>query len=247
MNIIKSKAFLGVCLIFLALPFFINFLSCFHAPFASWIEPSPWTKFWGQYLSGFAAFAMLYVAWRTLMTTKESNRPFIALDIIDNGYSQVFLRCRNVGHSTATNINISISNDFFNLIPIQKVKESFETINTNQPFVLEPNGVKLWEIFLIPNTTLAIYHNELGKDAKYLFKGEYISKKEWESNEKLFKSKTFTCGVSYKFNNETFRDTFIIDYNNIVYGVSDTQLVCSYLNSIMTQLYNINQTLTIKR
>lgn len=248
MKFLKSKLFITSCLIiFFTLPFLVNLLSCYEAPFVSWRKPSEWTKFWGQYISGFAAFAMLYIAWRTLLTTKEFNRPFIALDIINNGYSHAFLRCRNVGHSTATNIRIYISDDFLNQIPIQKVKGSFETINSTQAFFLEPNGKRIWEIFLIPNIQLASFHHEFGNDAKYQFKGENISVSEWKKNEDFFKSKIFTCKVIYDFNNETYRDTFTIDYNNIIFGVSDAQLVSSYLNSIMTQLYNINETLSIKR
>ncbi len=181
------------------------------------------------------------------MTTKESNRPFIALDIINNGNSHAFLRCRNVGHSTATNIRISIENDFTNQISIQKVKESFETINSTNPFFMEPNGQKIWEIFLIPGIQLSSFHNEFCKNGSYQFKGEEISISEWKNNEEFFKSHTFTCKVTYDFNNETYRDIFTIDYNNIIYGVSDAQLVSSYLNSIMTQLYNINKTLTLKQ
>ncbi len=129
MKVLKSKIFIVLCLIFLALPFFINFLSCFNAPFESWKQPSNWTTFWGQYISGFAAFAMLYVAYRTLLTTKEANRPHIVLDIVDMGYSRVFIRCRNLGHAIATNININLDEALIKQVKIAKVKESIESIN----------------------------------------------------------------------------------------------------------------------
>lgn len=240
MKIIINKTFVVLSLIFLALPFLINLLSCIDAPFVSWRIPSNWTVFWGQYLSGFAAFAMLYVAWRTLITTKEANRPFIAVDIINDGYSHAFIRCRNIGNSTASNIQISLDNKFIEQIKLSKVKESLEVINSTKPFFLEPKGEKLWEVFLIPGTHLDSFHGVWGADAKYPFKGQYISKKEWQENETIFRSTICKCHVSY--NNE-YEDSFNLDYNNILFGISDAQLISSYLNSIMTQLYRINETL----
>ena len=179
MKVVRSKIFIGLCLIFLVLPFIINFLSCLEAPFSSWEKPSNWTLFWGQYISGFAAFAMLFVAWRTLLTTKEANRPYIILDIVDKGYSRVCIRCRNIGHTTASNIKIFLDETFINEIPIEKVKESLNTINNCPPFVLESNGEKSWEIFLIPGNQLDMFNNTWGENARYPFKGIYILKKDW--------------------------------------------------------------------
>lgn len=240
MKIFSTKIFFGVCALFFALPFLINFLSCFQAPYQIWQEPSKWTQFWGQYISGFVAFAMLYVAWRTLLTTKEANRPYIVLDIVDRGRSRVFIRCRNIGHSTATNIKISVDTTFIELIQIAKVKESIREIDKVLPFYLEPNGEKVWEIFLIPGTYLDSIHNVWGKDAKYPFKGEYILKSEWEENENLFKSRTLNCQVTY---NDEYEDIFGIDYNNILDGISPDRRISDSIFSVMISLSNINNKL----
>lgn len=240
MKILKSKIFIGLCLIFLALPFFINFLSSFSAPFESWKQPSNWTTFWGQYLSGFAAFAMLFVAWRTLLTTKEANRPYIVVDIVDRGYSRVFIRCRNLGHTIATNIKITLDNTFIEKIGIAKVKESVESINSTTPFVLEPNGEKVWEIFLIPGTQLDSFHNVWGENAKYPFKGEYILKKDWEENEKIFKANILKCSVSY---NDEYSEHVEIDYNNILDGITIDEKLSNGFFSIVMSLSHIQNEL----
>lgn len=231
---------IGIALIFFAIPFFINFLSCFSAPFQSWSKPYEWTVFWGQYISGFAAFAMLYVAWRTLLTTKEANRPYIALDIVDMGRSRVFIRCRNIGHSTASNIKINVDNAFIELIKIDKVKESISAINNIAPFFLEPKGEKVWEIFLIPGTQLDALYREWGKNANYPFKGEYISKSEWEDNENLFKSMTVNCQVTY---NDEYEDNFEIDYNNILDGISPDKRISDSIFSVMIGLTHLENKL----
>ncbi len=244
MKILKSKIFIGLCLIFLALPFIINFLSCLPAPFESWKQPSNWTTFWGQYLSGFAAFAMLYVAWRTLMTTKETNRPYIVVDIVDMGYSRVFIRCRNLGHSIATNIKITLDNAFIEQIKITKVRESIESINKTTPFVLEPNGEKVWEIFLIPGMQLDSFHQVWGENAKYPFKGEYILKNDWETNENLFKTKVLKCDITY--NNE-YTESCEIDYNNILDGIStDGKLANGFFSIVMSLSHIQNELREIK-
>lgn len=235
MKLLKSKMFLGLCLIFLTLPFLINFLSCFQAPFESWEQPSSWTVFWGQYLSGFAAFAMLYVAWRTLLTTKEVNRPFIVVDIVEREYSKVFIRCRNIGHTTATDIKISLDDSFIQSLKIEKVKESLTSINDSNPFVLEPNGEIVWEIFCIPGIQLDYLYKNQGKDIKYPFKGTHILKTDWEENENLFKSNILDGHVSY---NE-YSDTFKIDYNNILDGISTEKAISNNLFSISMCLKNI--------
>lgn len=240
MNIIKSKAFLGVCLIFLALPFLINFLSCFHAPFASWIEPSPWTKFLGQYLSGFAAFAMLYVAWRTLLTTKEANRPFLVVDIVECGASHAFLRCRNIGHSTATNISIIIDKTFINSIKIKEVQKVLEDINNSREFVLEPNGKIIWDLFCIPSMWLKLReerHNE--RETEYEFRGERIAESQWKANEEIFKTNPFSVFISYN----DYSDTFIVDYNNILEDIEPSKRISDQLFSVSWNLAEIKESL----
>ena len=229
-----------MCLIFLVLPFFINFLSCLPAPFESWERPSNWTTFWGQYLSGFAAFAMLYVAWRTLMTTKETNRPYIVVDIVDMGYSRVFIRCRNLGHSIATNIKITLDNTFIEQIKIAKVKESIESINNTAPFVLEPSGEKVWEVFLIPRKQLDFFHHVHGENAKYPFKGEKKIKKDWKDNENIFKANVLECNLSY--NGEYF-ENFEIDYNNLLDGISADKRLSNDLFSITMGISHIQDKL----
>lgn len=240
MKILRSKIFIGMCLLFLALPFFINFLSCLPAPFESWKQPSNWTTFWGQYLSGFAAFAMLFVAWRTLMTTKESNRPYIVIDIVDMGYSRVFIRCRNLGHTIATNVSVTIDDAIIESLKIKKVKDSIYSINKTAPFALEPNGEKVWEIFLIPGMQLDSFHNVWGENASYPFKGEHILRKDWEENENLFKATVLKCAVLY---NGEYSEHFEIDYNNILNGISSDEKISNGLFSIVMSLSHIQNEL----
>ena len=236
----STPKLIGVCAVFLALPFLVNFLSCFEAPFYIWVQPSEWTKFWGQYISGFVAFVMLYVAWKTLYETKEANRPYIVIDIVDRGDYRVFIRCRNIGKTTASNITITVDDSIFGQIKIDKVRESFASINETRPFFLEPNGEKVWEVFLIPGQQLDAFHRVWGKDAKYPFKGEHILKSEWVENEILFKSKTVNCQVTY--NNE-YKDSFEIDYNNILDGISPEKRIADNIFSVMVNLSHINDKL----
>lgn len=231
---------IGVCAVFLALPFFINFLSCIEAPFKIWEQPSEWTKFWGQYISGFVAFVMLYIAWKSLYETKEANKPYIVIDIVDRGNSRVFIRCRNIGKTTASNIKITIEDSIFGQIKIDKVRESIASINNTRPFFLEPNGEKVWEIFLIPGTHLDAFHGVWGENAKYPFKGEYILKSEWVENENLFKSRTLNCQVTY--NNEYY-DSFEVDYNNILDGISPDKRISDSIFSVMVTLSHIDNKL----
>lgn len=242
----KTKKLICIGCIFVMTPFIINSLSCFPAPFKSWAQPSGWTTFWGQYLIGFASFAMLYVAWRTLLTTKEANRPFIVIDIVEKEFYKVFIRCRNIGHTTATNIKISLDQSFIQLVKIKKVKESLNSINDSTPFVLEPNGEMVWEMFCIPGAQLDNLYNSWDKDIKYPFKGEYILKTDWQQNENLFKSNILYGNVSYNEYSEVFK----IDYNNILDGISAEKRMANsllyitiYLNNIERKLETINQTL----
>lgn len=85
-------------------------------------------------------------------------------------------------------------------------------------------------------------HGVWGANAQFHYKGQNISNKEWQDNELFFKSTICNCQVHY--NNE-YRDSFDLDYNNIVSGISDAQLVSSYLNSIMLQLNRINDTFVL--
>ena len=232
--------FLGLCLIFLALPFLVNFLSCFQAPFESWEQPSSWTVFWGQYLSGFSAFAMLYVAWRTLLTTKESNRPYIVIDIVDCGTSHAFLRCRNIGHTTASDITIHIPQSFIDNIKIEEVRQVFAEINSSRKFVLEPNGKVIWDIFCIPTSWLEFKEERVSEAGiKFDFRGSRIDESMWKENEIIFKSNPFEVRVSY---NE-YDDAFIVDYNNILEDIDPSKRISDQLFSIRWGLSYINESI----
>lgn len=80
----------------------------------------------------------------------------------------------------------------------------------------------------------------MGKDAKYPFKGEYILKSEWVENENLFKSRTLNCQVSY--NNEYY-DSFDVDYNNILDGISPDKRISDSIFSVMVTLSHIDNKL----
>lgn len=230
MKILKSKTFIGLCFGFLVLPFLINFLSCFQAPFESWEQPSQWTQFWGQYLSGFVAFAMLYVAWRTLLTTKESNRPYLIIDIADRGNSHAFLRCRNIGHTTATNISIKIPEEFINKIEIESVRNVLNEINNSNPFVLEPNGKKVWDLFCIPSLWLQLHEGGYG-GSDFKHRGISTPKSEWENNEQLFKDNPFQCKVIY---NMEYEEIMNIDYNNIADDITpDKRIADTIFSGVM--------------
>lgn len=134
----KLKHLIGIICAFLAVPFFVNFLSLFPAPFEFMELPSAWTSFWGQYLSGCASIAMLYVAWKSLLEAREVNRPFLIVDMVEKK-GAIYLRCRNIGNSTAHHIKLSISGIAFNSIQIDKVKAIITEINEQREFMLEPN------------------------------------------------------------------------------------------------------------
>lgn len=226
---------IGIAIIFFALPFIINFLSCFNAPFESWEEPSKWTVFWGQYISGFAAFAMLYVAWRTLMTTKEANRPYIIVDIVERK-SIAYIRCRNIGHTTAQNIKIQFNHSQLAAIQMSKVKDSFNSIKDAPPFVLEPNGKRIWELFCIPSDYLD-YLNDYKREPErtYEFKGKRIAKTIWANNEDYFKSIILECTVTY----DGYKNDYYLDYNNRLFDYEPAQLISESLSGICFGLGNL--------
>ena len=93
---------------------------------------------------------------------------------------------------------------------------------------------------MIPGQQLDAFHRVWGKDAKYPFKGEHILKSEWVENEILFKSKTVNCQVTY--NNE-YKDSFEIDYNNILDGISPEKRIADNIFSVMVNLSHINDKL----
>lgn len=231
-----TKKFVGICSIFLALPFIINFLSCIDAPFESWSKPSLWTVFWGQYLSGFAAFAMLYVAWKTLYVSKESNRPYLILDLADAGNSHAYLRCRNIGHTTATNIKILIDTNFLNKIQISEVKQSLIDINALDPFVLEPNGVVIWDIFCIPSFWLQIqnemYHEQ---EVHFPYKGQRIPKSLWVQNERIFQRFKIKCIVTY----DEYHNEYNLDYNNLAEAIDPSKRIADQIMGISMNLSQI--------
>ncbi len=240
----STRKFIGVCAIFFALPFLINFLSCFDAPFQIWEQPSEWTKFWGQYISGFVAFAMLYVAWRTLLTSKESTRPFIVFDMVDCGASHAYLRCRNIGHSTAANISIKIDQSFIDKIQLDEVRQVFNDINNNRKFVLEPNGKVIWDIFCIPSMWLRMRsESRFGNEISYEFRGQRILEAKWNDNEKFFQTNTFNVNVSYN----DYTDSFTVDYNNILEDIEPAKRIADQLFSVTWNLSEIKESLkTIK-
>lgn len=222
-----------IAFIFFAIPFIINFLGCIHAPFQSWSEPSKWTMFWGQYISGFAAFAMLYVAWRTLLTTKETNRPYVIIDIVER-CSIAYIRCRNIGHTTAQNIKLSFKMEQISEIAISEVKECFKSINSSSPFVLEPNGTRVWEVFCIPSHWLdCISDRPMETKRTYEFKGKRIPKEDWVNNETSFKSRNLNCTVSY---DGYPKEDFVIDYNNRLYDYAPAELISDSIDGISRSL-----------
>lgn len=228
---ITPKA-IGIALIFFAIPLLINFLSCIPAPFQSWSKPSEWTVFWGQYISGFAAFAMLYVAWRTLLTTKEANRPYLIVDIVERR-SIAYIRCRNIGHTTAQNIKLSFSAEQINGIRIPEVRECFESIISTTPFVLEPNGKRIWEVFCIPSFYLDHINEYLREREKtYEFKGKRILRDGWHQNEDYFKSIILNCTVTY----DGYSNDYNLDYNNRLFDYEPAQLISDSIIGITTSI-----------
>lgn len=233
-NYITYKT-IGVAILFFAVPFVINFLSCINAPFVSWTEPSKWTVFWGQYISGFASFAMLYVAWRTLHTTKEANRPYVVVDIIERR-SVAYIRCRNIGHTTAQNIKIQIDFSYLSGLKIPEVKGSFESIVSAPPFVLEPNGKRIWEIFCIPSSHLDYLNNYRTEiELTYDFKGKRITKSSWIQNEEIFKSNVIKCDVSY----DNYKNTYSLEYNNRLLDYEPAELISDSISGVAINLSNL--------
>lgn len=233
----RIKTIIGICCLFLAIPLLINLLSLIPAPYKCWEAPSMWTSFWGQYISGFASLAMLYVAWKTLINAREVNRPFIIVDLIDKK-GVLFLRCRNIGNSTAYGIKINISQTFIDTIKIQQVKDAFYDVNKQGEFMLESNGKKLFDLLMIPcSYNDKMYRFQWEKEAYYPFKGERILKSIWVENEKIFTQNSFECTVKY---NE-YSEKFILDYNNRDEDIEPAKYLSDYLMSISLNLNSIKE------
>lgn len=224
-----------ILLMFILLPLGVNLLSCISAPFVSWENPSEWTKLWVQYISGLAAFAMLYVAWRTLLATKEVNRPYVIIDIVERS-SFAYIRCRNIGHISAQNIRIQFEAAQLNDIKLPQVKKSFESIQHTPPFVLEPNGKRIWEIFCIPSYRLDLINDSrFSSETKYEFKGEKIAKDSWLQNEDYFKSLILKCYVYYN----DYSNEYYLDYNNRLFDYEPAQLISDSISNISFGLGNL--------
>lgn len=229
----------GIVCLFLAVPLFVNFLSSIPAPFKSWELPSVWTVFWGQYLSGCASIAMLYVAWKSLLEAREVNRPYIIVDMVEKK-GAVYIRCRNIGNSTAHHVKLSMTGKIFDSIQIDKIKAVIASIDHQSDFMLEPNGKKLFELFLIPcSYNDMLYGYQYSRVQAYPFKGENISRDSWLDNEKIFQSDTIECNVTYN----TFSDKFILDYNNRDEDIDAAKYVSDHLMGISFNLANVKEEL----
>lgn len=231
----KIKCLIGICCLFMVIPLFINFLSVIPAPFKSWENPSTWTSFWGQYLSGFASIAMLYVAWKSLVEAREVNRPFIIVDLVEKK-GTLYIRCRNIGHSTAFNIKLRLEESFIRKFQIGKVKDALSFINKQAEFILEPNGKKLFELSMIPCSYNDMMHKfQWETEASYPFKGEKFLKSLWIDNEKIFIENTIHCTVEYN----NYSEKFILDYNNREEDIEPAKYISDYLMSISLNLSNV--------
>lgn len=227
--------------IIIGLPYLINTCYLWEAPNEIWQSPSEWTKFWGQYLWGALSVIMIVIAWLTLKTTKEANRPYISVDFVSQSNGHAFIRCRNLGNSMASNVKINIAESFIKKLNLQVVKSALEEINKTEPFYLPSKEEKIWDIFLIPSYSLYYKYFLQNDKTAYDYKGTSLSETEWKENARLFESTLMECNVNY---NKEYSDIFQLDYNNILDGTSIPAKISADLFSIMFVLSKINDTIT---
>lgn len=110
-NHIKKYWVCYTCSFFIILlPFIIGALTACNK-FVPWEiagEPKDWLTFWGSYISGIASFIMIWVAWKTLIESKEINRPFIYVRVTKR-LSKIYLVLENVGKLPALNLTVSFN------------------------------------------------------------------------------------------------------------------------------------------
>jgi len=239
---LRAKVIFAITVLLIVLfPIIVNCCYLQNAPFDSWMRPSEWTKFWGQYIWGALSVIMLVIAWKTLITTKEANRPFICIDFVDRGNNHAFLRCRNLGNSIASNIVIKLEESFIDKVKLDIVRDTLLEINNTEPFVLPAKEERIWDLFLMPSYGLNFKYSLQGDKSAFDYKGTSLSEEDWKDNEKIFNSNLIQCMVEY---NKEYSYSFQLDYNNILDGVSSTKKISGDLFSIMFVLSKINDTIT---
>lgn len=127
------------CIFFILFPFLIGVLTACNK-FVPWNiagEPKDWLSFWGSYISGIASFVMIWIAWKTLVESKESNRPFIYAKVTKR-LGKIYLVLENVGKTPALNLIITFNqlneetkifsnniNDLSIALPTNKIQKIF--------------------------------------------------------------------------------------------------------------------------
>lgn len=116
-----------IIILFSSLPIGLNFLLNINIGASIIGNSKDWLMFWGSYIGGFASFIMLFIAWKTLMETKHTNRPYIHMKIIKK-LGVFYLECSNLGKSTAYSIKIEFPAKFKQTIPLSIIKSNIEDI-----------------------------------------------------------------------------------------------------------------------
>lgn len=133
-----------------------------------------WLMFWATYSGAVASFLMVLYTSKTLRDTKrqwlEEQRPRLNISVIIDR-TAYFLRIYNSGKSNAYNIKISINDDFINIIPVQRDKQIFISMQSS-PFFIGPNENKYFFIGICEEIGQAWK----GKNVILKVKGEYCDR-----------------------------------------------------------------------
>lgn len=165
------------CIFFILFPFFIGALTACNK-FVPWSiagEPKDWLSFWGSYISGIASFVMIWIAWKTLVESKESNRPFIYAKVTKR-LGKIYLVLENVGKTPALNLIITFNqldeatkifsnniNDLNIALPADKIQKIFlcfnELTTASSLFITEADVKKNTIIFFGKKYSFEEYNN----------------------------------------------------------------------------------------
>lgn len=195
MNFIRKYLWL-IIIGFILLPIGLNYILNVNIGANVIGMPKDWLNFWGTYISGFASFVMLFIAWKTLMETKSANRPYISIQLLrSNG--KLYLECRNIGKSIATDVNITFPKNFIDKVPSDIIKKNIQSISKQKFAVgstVSKNILLLYgELSLV---TLKIYGGDV-KTKNIIFNSEQLNMEDANDTYNYFVENFNQIEVSY--------------------------------------------------
>lgn len=232
-NHIKKYWMYYICVFFILFPFLIGALVACHR-FVPWDfagEPKDWLSFWGSYISGIASFVMIWIAWKTLVESKESNRPFIYAKVTKR-LGKINLVLENVGKTPALNLIITFNQ-------LNEETKIFSNNINNLSIALPTNKIqKIFLCFYELTTASSLFITEADVKTNIIrFYGKEYSFDEYNNLYNQFSKNVNTITIKYN----QYIQTIPIDIQNPEEEKQDLLLIIARrLESIENNIKSLN-------